>query len=45
MVNDIEYCVKVAIPMYQNKVDTKLLEVETNLMIDQSIFIVSKYIN
>ena len=33
------------IDMYRNKVETKLLEVETNMMIDQSIFVVSKYIN
>ena len=33
------------IDMYRNKVETKLLEVRTNMMIDQSIFIVSKYIN
>ena len=33
------------IDMYRNKVETKLLEVRTNMMIDQSIFVVSKYIN
>ena len=33
------------IDMYQNKVETKLLEVKTNMMIDQSIFVVNKYIN
>ncbi len=31
--------------IYQNKVETKLFGVQTNLMIDDDIFIVQKYIN
>ena len=33
------------VDMYQNKVETILYEVETNLMIDDKIFRVQKYIN
>ena len=31
--------------IYQNKVETKLFDVQTNLMIDEKIFIVQKYLN
>ncbi len=33
------------IDMYQNKVETKLLNIKKNIMIDQNIFKIQKYIN
>ena len=33
------------VDIYQNKVETKLFEVETNLMIDDNIYRIQKYIN
>ena len=31
--------------IYQNKVETKLLNIEVNIMIDEKLFIIQKYIN
>lgn len=33
------------VDIYQNKVETKLLNIKTNIMIDQNIFKIQKYIN
>ena len=33
------------VDIYQNKVETKLFEIETNLMIDDNIYRIQKYIN
>ena len=36
---------KTTIDIYQNEVETKLFDIKSNIMIDESIFKIQKYIN